>query len=195
LAACQDNATGPREIPDHPLVRQTLHDCLNEAMDLGGLQRLLDAIATEQVRVHFRDTTEPSPLAHEILSSRPYTFLDDAPLEERRTRAVQVRRGLPLEARDLSALDPEAITRVREEARPAPRDADELHDLLSSLVLLRAEPQLTPLFETLVTAGRAVRVDTAAGSFWCALELRGAATCSPQCAFSARFAPHQARFR
>jgi ATP-dependent Lhr-like helicase len=186
LAACQDNATGPREIPDHLLVRQTLHDCLNEAMDLGGLQQLLDAIAADQVRLHFRDTTEPSPLAHEILSSRPYTFLDDAPLEERRTRAVQVRRGLPLEARDLSALDPEAIARVREEARPTPRDADELHDLLSSLILLRAEPQLTPLFEALVTAGRAVTVESGAGSFWCALELRGAAACLIE---GARFIP------
>ena len=175
LAACQDNATGPREIPDHPLVRQTLHDCMNEAMDLPGLQRLLDAIAADQVRVHFRDTTEPSPLSHEILSSRPYTFLDDAPLEERRTRAVQVRRGLPLEARDLSALDPEAIARVRDEARSAPRDADELHDLLSSLVVLRPAPEFSQLFEALVAAGRAVLVETSAGSLWCALELRGAA--------------------
>jgi ATP-dependent Lhr-like helicase len=175
LAACQDNATGPREIPDHPLVRQTLHDCMNEAMDLSGLQQLLDALAEGTVRVHFRDTTEPSPLSHEILSARPYTFLDDAPLEERRTRAVQVRRGLPLEARDLSALDPEAIARVREEARPAPRDAEELHDLLLSLVVMRSALPWAALFETLVTAGRAVAVETAAGGFWCALELRGAA--------------------
>jgi ATP-dependent Lhr-like helicase len=175
LAACQDNATGPREIPDHPLVRQTLHDCMNEAMDLPGLQALLDAIARDEVRVHFRDTTEPSPLAHEILNARPYTFLDDAPLEERRTRAVQVRRGLPLEARDLSALDPEAIGRVREEARPAPRDAEELHDLLLSLVTLRAEASLQPLFDALVAAGRAIAADSDAGAFWCALELREAA--------------------
>ena len=130
LAACQDNATGPREIPDHPLVRQTLHDCLHEAMDVDGLERLLDEIAEGEVRLHFRDTTEPSPLAHEILNSRPYTFLDDAPLEERRTRAVQLRRGLPVEARELATLDPEAIARVRGEAAPEPRDADELHDVL-----------------------------------------------------------------
>ena len=175
LAACQDNATGPREIPEHPLVRQTLHDCMTEAMDLPGLQLLLDAIATEQVRLHFRDTTEPSPLAHEILNARPYTFLDDAPLEERRTRAVQIRRGLPLEARDLSTLDPEAIARVREEARPAPRDAEELHDLLLSLVTMRTEPALQPLFDALGSAGRAVAAESQAGSFWCALELRGGA--------------------
>lgn len=186
LAACQDNATGPREIPDHPLVRQTLHDCMTEAMDLSGLQQLLDAIESEQVRVHFRDTTEPSPLSHEILNARPYTFLDDAPLEERRTRAVQVRRGLPLEGRDLSALDPEAIQRVRDEAKPAPRDAAELHDLLLSLLLMRAEPALEPLFTQLLEAGRVVRADGESGSFWCALELRGAAE---SLLGSARFTP------
>jgi ATP-dependent helicase Lhr and Lhr-like helicase len=174
LAACQDNATGPREIPDHPLVRQTLHDCMTEAMDLAGLQLLLDAIADGSVRVHVRDTTEPSPLAHEILNARPYTFLDDAPLEERRTRAVQVRRGLPLEVRDLSALDPEAIARVREEARPAPRDAEELHDLLLSLVGMRPEASLASYFEALVTGGRATSALTSAGELWCALELRSA---------------------
>jgi ATP-dependent Lhr-like helicase len=174
LAACQDNATGPREIPDHPLVRQTLHDCMNEAMDLSGLQRLLDAIAAQEVRVHFRDTVEPSPLCHEILNARPYTFLDDAPLEERRTRAVQVKRGLPVEGRDLAALDPGAIARVRDEAQPAPRDAEELHDLLLSLVMLRREPALAPLFDALLARGRAVEVRTPTGEFWCALELRGA---------------------
>jgi ATP-dependent Lhr-like helicase len=175
LAACQDNATGPREIPDHPLVRQTLHDCMTEAMDLNGLQQLLDSIAGGEVRLHFRDTTEPSPLSHEILNARPYTFLDDAPLEERRTRAVQVRRGLPLEARELARLDPDAIARVREEIRPAPRDADELHDLLLSLVIMRREPALEPLHATLVAGGRALEVTSAAGRFWCARELRGAA--------------------
>jgi ATP-dependent helicase Lhr and Lhr-like helicase len=175
LAACQDNATGPREIPDHPLVRQTLHDCMNEAMDLPGLQRLLDAIAGDQVRVHFRDTTEPSPLSHEILNARPYTFLDDAPLEERRTRAVQVRRGLPVEGRDLSALDPEAIQRVRDEARPAPRNAAELHDLLLSLLVMPEQKQFAELFAELVAAGRVVRAEALGGTFWCALEQRGAA--------------------
>jgi ATP-dependent Lhr-like helicase len=175
LAACQDNATGPREIPDHPLVRQTLHDCMTEAMDLGGLQRLLDSIASGDVRLHFRETTEPSPLSHEILSARPYTFLDDAPLEERRTRAVNVRRGLPLEARELTRLDPEAIARVRDEARPTPRDPDELHDLLLTLSTLRAEAALSSLFKALLEGGRALEVTTSRGRFWCALEQRGAA--------------------
>lgn len=172
LAACQDNATGPREIPDHPLVRQTLHDCMNEAMDLPGLQRLLDSIDSGDVRLHFRETTEPSPLTHEILNARPYTFLDDAPLEERRTRAVQVRRGLPLEARDLSLLDAEAIARVRDEARLTPRDPDELHDALLSLITLRPNPELRPWFEALAVAGRALTVTTPAGELWCSLERR-----------------------
>jgi ATP-dependent Lhr-like helicase len=148
---------------------------MHEAMDLNGLQQLLDAIASGQVRLHFCDTTEPSPLTHEILNARPYTFLDDAPLEERRTRAVQIRRGLPLEGRDLTALDPEAIARVRDEAKPAPRDAAELHDLLLSLSIMREDSVLLPLFEQLLAAGRAIRAEAASGSFWCALELRSAA--------------------
>ncbi len=172
LAACQDNAAGPREIPDHPLVRQTLHDCMHEAMDLPGLQALLDAIEAEEVRLHFRDTTEPSPLTHEILNARPYTFLDDAPLEERRTRAVQVRRGLPLEARDLSALDADAVARVASEAKAVPRDAEELHDLLLTLLVKRPEAELLPLFDALVATGRALSVEAGAGAFWCAIEQR-----------------------
>ncbi|HXK17547.1 MAG TPA: hypothetical protein VNG33_07085, partial [Polyangiaceae bacterium] len=186
LAACQDNAVGPREIPDHPLVRQTLHDCMTEAMDLSGLQQLLDAIAEGRVRVHLRDTTEPSPLAHEILNARPYTFLDDAPLEERRTRAVQVRRGLPLEVRDLSALDPEAVERVRDEARPVPRNAAELHDVLLSLVAMRPEASLSPYFAQLVEGGRALTAHVSSGELWCALELR----CAVQQLFGgAQFSP------
>src|SRR5690606_36367950 len=93
LAACQDNAVGPREIPDHPIVNQTLHDCLHEAMDVKGLARLLDGLAAGRIELCLRETSEPSLLSHEILNGRPYTFLDDAPLEERRTRAVQLRRG------------------------------------------------------------------------------------------------------
>ncbi len=172
LSACQDNATGPREIPDHPLVRQTLDDCLDEAMDVAGLEALLRRIANDEVRVHFRETTEPSPLAHEILNSRPYTFLDDAPLEERRTRAVQVRRGLPLEARELSRLDPDAIARVRSEAAPEPRSADELHDSLMAHTVQRPLPFAQPLFDELRAAGRALRVVRRGEVAWCALERR-----------------------
>jgi ATP-dependent Lhr-like helicase len=152
LAACQDNATGPMVVPDHPLVRQTMWDCLHEAMDVDGLRALVQGLETGAVAVTCRDTTEPSPLAHEILSARPYTFLDDAPLEERRSRAVTLRRGLPVEARDLATLDPAAVDRVRAEARPDPRDADELHDLLLSLVICRPVAEWAPWLDEL--AGR-----------------------------------------
>jgi ATP-dependent Lhr-like helicase len=175
LAACQENATGPREIPDHPLVRQTLHDCLHEAMDADGLSHVLGDIASGALRVHFRDTTEPSPLSHEILNSRPYTFLDDAPLEERRTRAVSLRRGLPVEARSLAALDPDALSRVRAEARPEPRDENELHDWLTWLGVARAVPEWRAHFETLVAQRRATCVHTPNGALWCTVEKRRAA--------------------
>ena len=112
-AACQENVTFPIEIPDHPLVRQTMHDCLHEAMDIEGLTELVRGFESGKVQTRFVDTSEPSPLAYEILNGKPFTFLDDAPLEERRTRAVSMPRGLPVEARDLARLDPEAIQRVR----------------------------------------------------------------------------------
>lgn len=130
-AACLENIAGDREIPDHPLVRQTLEDALREAMDLDGLVALLRGIEEGQIACEARDLPEPSLLAHEILNARPYAFLDDAPLEERRTRAVYTRRALePSAAADLGALDPEAIERVRGEARPEAVNADELHDAL-----------------------------------------------------------------
>jgi len=172
LAQCQENAAGPIEPPDHLLVRQTLADCLHEAADAEGLQRLLSAMARGEVRVHLVDAAEPSPLAHEILNGRPYTFLDDAPLEERRTRAVVVRRGLPVEARELGRLDPEAIAAVCDEARPDPRDAEELHDALLQLVLAEAEPGWEGWLDELARAGRAARVATPAGPRWLATERR-----------------------
>ncbi|MEE8580737.1 MAG: DEAD/DEAH box helicase [Myxococcota bacterium] len=175
LAACQENATGPIEIPDHPLVRQTLHDCLHEAMDVDALTALVEGFETSAVKTRFVDTTEPSPLAHEILNGRPYTFLDDAPLEERRTRAVMRRRGLPVEARELARLDPEAIARVVEEARPDLRDADELHDLLLSLVVLRPRPIWSEWFEALVGDARAFVLETSRGDLWCSAERRPSA--------------------
>jgi ATP-dependent Lhr-like helicase len=172
LAQCQENATGPIEIPDHPLVRQTMDDCLHEAMDVDALQALLGSIEAGAVRVHTRETTEPSPLCHEILNGKPYTFLDDAPLEERRTRAVTLRRGLPVDARDLGRLDDSAIARVRDEARAAPRDAEELHDALLSLVVMRPEPDLEPWLAALVRDGRAARLHTGGAELWLAAELR-----------------------
>jgi ATP-dependent Lhr-like helicase len=176
LAACQENvAPGPMEIPDHPLVRQTLDDCLHEAMDVDGLRDLLAAIESGGVEVITRDTTEPSVLAHEILNGRPFTYLDDAPLEERRSRAVQLRRGLPVEARDLGRLDPDAIERVRDEVQPDPRDADELHDLLMTVSGLRPVEDWRSWFEELVEERRAVTVEVPSGTqLWCTVERRPA---------------------
>jgi ATP-dependent Lhr-like helicase len=129
--ACAENLVGEREVPDHPLVNQTIADCLTEAMDIEGLQRLLAGIESGAVRVVARDLTEPSPLALEVLSARPYAFLDDAPLEERRTQAVMARRWLdPETAADLGRLDPEAVERVQAEAWPDATNRDELHDAL-----------------------------------------------------------------
>ncbi len=138
--ACAENLVGEREVPDHPLVRQTISDCLHEAMDIEGLERLLAGLESGAIRVIARDLTEPSPLAHEVLSARPYAYLDDAPLEERRTQAVMSRRWLaPETASDLGRLDPEAIARVRVEAWPDPANPDELHDALLWLSFLTLE--------------------------------------------------------
>src|SRR6187200_1004585 len=140
-AACLENIPGDRQIPDHPLVSQAIRDCLEEAMDFNGLTRILEKIHAGQLQLVTRDTPEPSPLAHEILNARPYAFLDDAPLEERRTQAVYARRaGEPSGAKDLGALDPAAIEQVRDEAWPEVENADELHDaLLTSGFLTEVE--------------------------------------------------------
>jgi ATP-dependent Lhr-like helicase len=135
--ACAENLVGEREIPDHLLIRQTIADCLGDAMDLDGLERLLARLFSGEIHVVTRDLTEPSPLALEVLSARPYAYLDDAPLEERRTQAVISRRWLaPETAADIGRLDPEAIERVRQEAWPDPANADELHDALAWLGFL-----------------------------------------------------------
>ncbi|MGH7552068.1 MAG: DEAD/DEAH box helicase, partial [Longimicrobiales bacterium] len=161
-AACFENIEGEREVPDHPLVKQALTDCLEEAMDLPRLEAILRDILAGNLELVARDTPEPSPIGHELLNARPYAFLDDAPLEERRTQAVYTRRALePSSARDLGALDPEAIQRVREEAWPQAEDADELHDtLLTSGFLLEREAAgaWIPLFRELCDAGRATRI-------------------------------------
>jgi len=135
--ACQENIAGDREIPDHPLVKQALRDCLTELMDIAGLERLLTGIENGEVSVTGRDLATPSPLAQEILNARPYAFLDDTPAEERRTLAVQQRRFLaPDEAAEIGRLNPEAIAKVKQEAWPEVRNADELHDALVVLGFL-----------------------------------------------------------
>jgi ATP-dependent Lhr-like helicase len=139
-AACLENIPGDRQIPDHPLVSQTVRDCLEEAMDFEGLRAVLGRIHRGELRLVARDTPEPSLFAHEILNAKPYAFLDDAPLEERRSHAVQSRRATdPASAGALGALDVAAIERVREEERPDPRDADELHDALLTAGFLTSE--------------------------------------------------------
>jgi ATP-dependent Lhr-like helicase len=145
-AACLESIPGDRQIPDHPLVSQAVRDCLEEAMDFEGLRTVLERIHRGELRLVARDTPEPSVFAHEILNAKPYAFLDDAPLEERRSHAVQSRRATdPGSAGDLGALDADAIARVREEERPDPRDADELHDvLLTAGFLTVAELEGTP---------------------------------------------------
>lgn len=132
--ACLENIVGERQVPEHPLVAQTLHDCLYEAMDAAGWLEVLRGMESGAIDVVARDLAAPSPLAMEAINAKPYAFLDDAPLEERRTQAVQSRRYAdPQEAGDLGRLDPGAIESVREQAWPDPRSADEMHEALQSL--------------------------------------------------------------
>jgi ATP-dependent helicase Lhr and Lhr-like helicase len=134
--ACLENIQGDREIPDHPLVNQAIHDCLYEAMDIGALENMLRGIERNEINVIACDLPTPSPLAQEILTAKPYAFLDDAPLEERRTQAVASRRWLdPQTAAEFGQLDAQAIARVRDEAWPSVDNADELHDALMSMDL------------------------------------------------------------
>ncbi|HEX6408104.1 MAG TPA: DEAD/DEAH box helicase [Gemmatimonadales bacterium] len=179
-AACLENIPGDRQIPEHPLVKQTIDDCVHEVMDLDRLTGLLRRIHAGEIRLVARDLPEPSPLAHEILNARPYAFLDDAPLEERRTQAVYTRRAFePSSADDLGALDPAAIEQVRDEAWPEVENADELHDALLTSGFLtevegisgRTEQTWGPFFRELVESGRADRVALGSGSaLWIAME-------------------------
>lgn len=157
---CQDNQVGPVEIPDHPLVNETLRDCLYEAMDLEGLREILDKIGREEIRTIAIDTPAPSPMAHEILNANPYAFLDDAPLEERRARAVSLRRVDPWMDGELGRLDPAAIQEVREQAWPDARNTDELHDFMLSVCLLPVgeQPDGLDLARRLIDAGRATAI-------------------------------------
>jgi ATP-dependent helicase Lhr and Lhr-like helicase len=172
--ACLENIAGDREIPDHPLVQQTVADCLEEWMDIAGLETVLARIEAGAIELVCRDTTEPSPLAAEVLNARPYAFLDDAPLEERRTRAVQSRRWLdPATASDLGALDPEAIARVESEAWPEVRDVEELHDALCMIgAVTDGEMAAFVVSATpLSTAGRVTRLQLLDGrGLWVAAE-------------------------
>ena len=170
--ACAENLVGEREVPDHPLTNQAIFDCLHEAMDIDGLEHLLARLEEGEIRVIARDLTQPSPLALEVLSSRPYAFLDDAPLEERRTQAVMARRWHnPQSASELSRLDPEAIVRVCAEAWPDPATAEELHDSLLWLsCLTEQEAQAVPAWpnwlEALAREKRVARLKTPGAALW-----------------------------
>jgi ATP-dependent helicase Lhr and Lhr-like helicase len=174
-AACLDNIQGAREVPDHPLVNQAIRDGLEEAMDVPQLTQILQRVVKGEIECLARETPEPSVFCHELLNSAVYTFLDDAPLEERRTHAVYTRRSSePRNADDLGALDPGAIQRVRDEAWPYANTSDELHDALllagyisDEEVAARTDQAHWPaLLNELVAAGRAFH----AGPFWVAVE-------------------------
>ena len=193
--ACAENLAGPRAIPDHPLVEQTIADALTEAMDIDGLETLVTRLRDGEIRVISRDLTEPSPLAAEVLDARPYAFLDDAPLEERRTRAVSMRRGLdPASAADIGRLDVDAIDRVCDEAWPDAANPDEVHDALVVLGFATTAEAIagrgadpadvarklasgegsgwSAHLDALVASGRATRFRTPGGGsvLWCAAE-------------------------
>jgi ATP-dependent Lhr-like helicase len=173
--ACQDNMVGERtrRIPDHPLVNETLRDCFTEAMDLDGLTALLKQIEAGAISCVAVDTPVPSPFSHEILNANPYAFLDDAPLEERRARAVEMRRTLPAQlAGEVGALDAAAIEEVQRESWPVVRDADELHDALLTLVWIPESAAIdwAALFSTLVESRRAVSIIPHGVQGWVAAE-------------------------
>ena len=176
--ACAENLPGEIQIPDHPLVRQTIRDCLEEAMDIDRFESVLRGLESGAIRVLACDLTEPSPLALEALNARPYAYLDDAPLEERRTQAVMSRRWLdPESAADLGKLDPEAIARVRAEAWPDATSPDELHDALLWLTFLtdeelRRNAAWPPLMDALTEQGRVARLSAGRGVMWVAAERR-----------------------
>jgi ATP-dependent Lhr-like helicase len=165
--ACQENIEGEIKIPDHPLARETMKDALTEAMDIDGLKNVLDRIASGSIHCIAVETPVPSQFSHEILNANPYAYLDDAPLEERRARAVEMRRMLPEAVlSEIGRLDPAAISQVREEAWPDVRDADELHDVLQTLIAFPLPHNSNLDLLELNIAGRALELQQrAANSF------------------------------
>ncbi|MCU1273403.1 MAG: dependent helicase, Lhr family [Bryobacterales bacterium] len=172
-AACGENLVGEIRIPDHPLVNETISNCLHEAMDLDGLKRVLDGIADGTIRAVAVETPEASPFSHEILNANPYAYLDDAPLEERRARAVQMRRTLPDLAEGMGALDAAAIEQVAWESWPDVRDADELHDALLTLITLPPVHEWQHWFDELAAARRVITIRDGDAVLWAAAERAG----------------------
>ncbi|TAM84273.1 MAG: DEAD/DEAH box helicase [Acidobacteria bacterium] len=180
-AACQENIVGDINIPDHPLIREVMKDALTEAMDIEGLKRVLRDISSGAIECRAVDTAAPSAFSHEILNANPYAFLDDAPLEERRARAVELRRVLPESiVREVGGLDSAAIAQVCREAWPDVRDADDLADVLQTLVALPqnfvgpggedVNAAWAPYFSTLSTTARATRGTYKGVYYWIAAE-------------------------
>jgi len=181
--ACLEHIVGDREIPDHPLVNQTIDDCLTEAMDIDGLEEVLHKIEKGEIRCIARDLPEPSPLASEILNARPYAFLDNAPLEERRTQAVYTRRASERNGSDaLGILDAAAIDKVHKEAWPEATNADELHDALMLLAAMTEDEvqrsvrhegngtAVEQLLNELVASKRVARLRVGEKRFWTSAE-------------------------
>ena len=177
--ACAENITGRREVPDHPLINQTIHDCLTEAMDIEELMELIADIEQDKLTLIAKDLREPSPFAQEIINARPYAFLDDAPFEERRTNAIRNRSWAdPGEARDFSLLDEEAIARVRDEAWPYINNVEEFHDGLFSLAYMsKQEFESNTNYQTwqavLLDAGRSLKLTGLPNEMWIATEKLG----------------------
>ncbi len=168
-AACGENLTGPIRIPDHPLVNETISNCLYEAMDLEGLRAVLTGLDSGTIRSVAVENPAPSVFSHEILNANPYAFLDDAPLEERRARAVQLRSVLRTDVSNgAGILDPAAIDQISAEVWPDPRNPDELHDALLTMILVPATPEWQAWFEELRATNRAFAIDR----FWIAAERR-----------------------
>ncbi|MBZ5608982.1 MAG: DEAD/DEAH box helicase [Acidobacteriia bacterium] len=169
--ACAENLTGEPRIPDHPLVNETIDNCLHEAMDIEGLKAILEGFESGRIRKVAIDTAEPSVFSHEILNANPYAYLDDAPLEERRARAVQLRRTLRADvAGGAGILDPAAIAQVAAESWPDVRNADELHDALLTLITLPPASEWQAFFDELMGAGRARVTEREGKLFWVAVE-------------------------
>src|SRR3989440_22709 len=206
--ACLEHIVGDREIPDHPLVKQTIDDCLTEAMDIDGLEEVLRKIENGEIRCIARDLPEPSSLASEILNARPYAFLDNAPLEERRTQAVYTRRAYERNGSDgLGILDAAAIEKVQREAWPDATNADELHDALMLLGAMTPEEAANSihhegngaaaehLLKELVASNRATQLRLGEKMFWVAAErLSMSQTIYPEAEFEPRLVlPESAR--
>ncbi len=173
-AACQENVSGPIELPDHVIVQQTMNDTLREAMDVDGLRSLVERLEQGDIEVVTVDSTEPSPLCHELLVGKAFTFLDDAEAIDRRSRAVPLRRGLPVDLSEIGTVSTEAMAAVADQVIPEPATPDELYELLDSLVVTNAVDAWRTMFDTLADGDRAI-VGVGTSEYWAVKSNRTAA--------------------